>query len=375
MNGVGAVAAARLRRRFRSRRFIVLLVVYVVVLLALTGLAHFVLWAMGALANDPNIGMMFHSIVVYVVLLFAVVTGPALHGRALHRGHLDEAAADGSARDLPDTSATVRALGALLAECATSLVFVVIALPVLLVVAAVGEVAASATIGSFVILAVEVVLLAAICVGAGGLVARPAGAVAVAYAAVTVLVVGTVAVFAIVGNLVRHEVTLESRGSFSWSAYDDGMSGCDDALAAGASDCVEEAEGMTTCAGWQTTTVDRPRLDLVWWMLVPNPFVVIADATPATWQDGVPSTYSLFTLVTWGVRDAQVAGEPTQTFDSCPIDGQDHAAGLSGNERTASTWYLGVLVQAAIAAGLLVGAASRRRTGTQEQPQERTLVP
>lgn len=360
-NGAGAIAADRLRRRFTSGRFFVLVGIYVVVLLVLTGLSFAVAWAMATLSNGGDIGPLVYSAVVFAVLLLAIVAGPAVQGRALNSPALVGNANGTAPVEAPPASAAGGVLGALLAEWVTSLAFVAIALPVLLVVAVAGGVPAAVLIGSLGILIAEILLLGAIAVGVSGLLARPGRAVAAAYGAVALLTVGTVLVFGVGGNLVRHEVVTESRG-VSWSSTEL-VADCDEAFADGASDCAQDpdGEGVTTCEAWRTETTERPRLDLAWWALVPNPFVLVADAPPLTWQGSMQSPADLFGMVTMGVRQAQTAGETTEILDSCTIDGQDEASTVPALvDRTASSWYLGLLVQAALAAGLLIAAVARR---------------
>lgn len=366
--GVTAIAGELLLRRFRSRRFVVLLAVYGVVVLALAGLASAVAWALATLSNGGDIGPLIYSSVVFVVLLLAIVAGPAVQGRALNAPALIGRTTGGTSHRSGEAQASAvgRVLGALLAEWVTSLTFVAVALPVLLVAAVAGGVAGSVVIVSLLILTAEILVLGAIAVGLSGLITRPARSVAAAYAAVAALTLGTLLVFALVGNLVRHEVVTESRG-VSWSSSDL-VADCGDALADGASDCVEDSDGagVTTCEAWQRMTSERPRLDLAWWVLTPNPFVLVADATPATWLGSMQSPADLFGMVTAGVRQAQVAGATTETLDACTIDGQDRASTVPALvERTASSWYLGLVVQAAIATGLLIGAVALRKRGAE----------
>jgi hypothetical protein len=358
LSGVGAVAADRLRRRFRRGRFWVLVAVYAVALVALTGLSFAAAWAMATLSNGGDIGPLVYSAVVFAVLLLAIVAGPAAQGRALNAPALARTTADrpSTARG-PQTGPAGAVLGALVAEWVTSLVFVAVALPVLLVVAVAGGVPAHVVAGSLAIVVLEILLLGAIAVGLSGLIERPGRSVAVAYGVMAVLTVGTLLVFAAVGNLVQHEVVTESRG-VSWSSTEL-IADCGQARADGASDCVEDddGEGVTTCEAWQTTTSVRPRLDLAWWALAPNPAVIVADATPLTWQGSMQSPVDLFGIVTAGVRQAQTAGEQTETLDACTIDDQDAASTVPALvDRTAPSWYLGLLVQVALAVGVLLGA-------------------
>jgi len=358
-----AVAADRLRRRFASRRFVVLLAVYAAVLLTMTVLSSAVAWAMSALSNGLGTGPLVFSAVIFTVLLLTVAAGPAVQGRAITAPAFDGSASRRTSFRPPAEPQGTRAVvfGALLAEWVTSLAFLAIALPVVLVTAIAGAVPPLEVVVSIAVLLAEVLLLGAIAVGISGLIDRPGWAVAAAYATVGALTVGSLVAFGVVGNLAHHEVVTESRG-VSWSSTDL-VADCDDAFAQGASDCEEDAdgEGVTVCDAWQSTSSVRPRLDLAWWLLVPNPFVLVADATPPSWEGPARSPVDLFGMVTAGVRQAQLAGEPTEIFDSCTIDGQDRASTVPALlERTASSWHLGLLVQGGLATVLLAGAAARR---------------
>lgn len=348
---LGAIVAEGLRRRFRSRQRRVLLGVYAAALLGTALLAYAVFSALAALAPGTNPAGGVSSAVVLMALLLALVFAPALSARAL----IPPAGAA--------ASAPAGVFGTVLAEMLAALAFPVVALPFLVVGAAMGGIPAVVALASWGLLAVEIALMTAIVAGLGGVIARPRLAVGAGYLLLGLLTIGSVVVFAVVGLSSPHDVVTHSRSMSATST--DALADCDQAYREGATDCEDDGSAvLTTCGPWQEITTTQPRMGLAWWVLVPNPFVVVADGAARAGYSSFLTTVGrgdLLALTSLGLWNAQAYDQGDVVMDSCPIDGRDAASTDRLFARAVPTWGIGLLVQAALAAGLLAGAVARAR--------------
>ncbi|WP_315109789.1 ABC transporter permease, partial [uncultured Microbacterium sp.] len=277
---IGVIARLELTQRLRSIGWYVLLGVFALVLLGVTGLS-FAVYSWG-----EDVGAGVSSIVVNVVLLLVVLVSPTLSGNAING---DRDAATLAPIQVTAASTGDIMLGKLLAAIATGGAFLLVAVPFLAASLLAGGTDPIVLFVALLILAVEIVIVAAIGVGLSGLIARPLFSVASTYLVVSALVIGTIIVFALGGLAVRSEATSYSR------PYD--------------------SNGNVDCESWESYTYEAPRFDLVWWALAANPFVVLADATPTEFsKDGYP--VDLYGQIKWGVRSAQLS-PLEQRWDDC----------------------------------------------------------
>lgn len=189
---------------------------------------------------------------------------------------------------------------------------------------------------SIVVLAAEIIVVAAIGVGLSGLIARPLFSVASTYLVVAGLVIGTVIAFTLGGLAIRSEGTTYSR------PYD--------------------GQGPV-CDRWEEYTQEVPRFDLVWWALAANPFVVLADATPTKYStEGYP--VDLFGQIKLGVRSAQKSPLEMRWDDCNP----EQASPRHIVESTTPSWFVGLGLQVVLAGALFAGAWARTRTPAKRLP-------
>jgi len=327
---IGTIARLELTQRLRSVGWYVLLGVFAVVLLGITALA----FAVFSYGDAPGAGV--YSIVVNMVLLLVVLVSPTLSGNAING---DRDAATLASIQVTAASTGDIMIGKLLAAVATGGAFLLVALPFLAFSLVGGGADPLVLLISLLVLAVEIVIVAAIGVGLSGLIARPLFSVATTYLVVASLAIGTLIVFALGGFAIRSEATNYSR------PYDQ--------------------SGNAICDEWETYTYEVPRFDLVWWVLAANPFVVLADATPTEYSpNGYP--VDLFGQIKYGVRTAQLS-PLEQRWDECDPDySSDTASDVI--ESTVPSWFVGLGVQIVIAGSLFAGAWSRTRTPARRLP-------
>ncbi len=275
----------------RSVAWYVLLGVFFVLLLVVTVLAF------ASFGYHPDSGAGVYSAVVFFVLLLAVLVSPTLSGNAIN--------GDRDAATLAPVQVTLATTGEILiakflAAWITGLAFV----------AVVGAVPARArrspagsrramVVVSLVVLIVEIGVIAAIGVGPQRHPRQPLFSVAATYLVVAALVVGTLIAFGLgrrrrsAREVVEHRTARSSRSS---------------------------EDGTAVCGEWQTSTYETPRFDTVWWVLAANPFVILADATPTTFDRGRLPARPVRAVQ---ARDPQRAGRrprPTSGYDDCAVD-------------------------------------------------------
>jgi ABC-type transport system involved in multi-copper enzyme maturation permease subunit len=327
---IGTIARLELTQRLRSVGWYVLLGVFALLLLGVTALS-FAVYSFG-----EAVGAGVFSIVVNFVLLLVVLVSPTLSGNAING---DRDAATLAAIQVTTASTGDIMLGKLLAAVATGGAFLLVALPFLAVSLLGGGADPLVLVTSLLVLAVEIVIVAAIGVALSGLIARPLFSVATTYLVVAGLVVGTLIAFILGGMAVRTETTQDLH------PYDqNGQAICD--VRSG------------------TSSYEVPRFDLVWWVLASNPFVVLADATPTEYgMGGYP--VDLFGQIKFGVRSAQLS-PLVQRWDEC--EPNQPSTPQEVIESTVPSWFVGLGVQLVVAGSLFAGAWARTRTPARRLP-------
>ena len=254
MSGVLTVARLEFRLRIRAGRWRWLVGAWFVVLALVT-------WLVRTAASQPNIvgdsverertlGAVMFGVVVLVVLALALLVAPALAAQSVNgdreRGTL-------ATLQVTRLRAGEIALGKLLASWGTALVFLAVTLPLALWCYAEGGLSVGRIAGVYLVTALLLGVVCAISLGLSALLARSTTSGVLAYLTVFALAAGTAITFGLVTASTQQTVTGSSRL-------------CDGPGA----NCTETS---------YETTVARP--DRTWWLLAPNPFVVLADSAPA----------------------------------------------------------------------------------------------
>lgn len=344
------VARLELTQRVRTVSWYVLVGVFALLLIGTTLLAFL------SFSGQDESGPGVFSTVVNITLLLVLLVSPTLSGNSIN-GDRDAA----TLAPLQVTQATTAdiLLGKFLAAWLTGLVFALVAVPFLVIASFAGGVRPATVIVSLVVLVLETGVVAAIGVALSGILARPLFSVATTYLVVAALAVGTPIVFGLTGTAFTSEGTY----SYRWAEYDErtGQMICTD----GSAECYERPELMV-CGDWETDSWSVPRFDRVWWLLAPNPFVVLADATPVEYRRGEP--VDLFGYLKVGVRMTQQTPELETRYDECD---PEESVPRSSEEIVASTapsWFVGLALQVALAGALLWRAGVRTRTPARTLP-------
>lgn len=343
LSGIWTIASIELRQRVRGPAWYVLLGVFVALTLLVT------VGATLALSYAPEPGSALYSIVVYFVLLLVTLVTPALSGNAVNG---DRDAGTLATTQVTLVSTTQIVLGKFLAAWLSSLAFLVAAVPFILYSFVLGDVPPATVATSLAVLLAELAVVSAIGVGLSGLVRRPLFSVVVTYLVVAMLSIGTLIAFGIAGSAVQTRVVVENRG-IDWTQYEGEQVEYDPdtGLPVGAE-----------CTVVSTSDYNVPRFDYVWWLLAANPYVVMADAAPTTYDD-YGNTVDVFGSIKYGVRSAQTAPDPVQRWDEC--DPGSWTQGPTVQEVIAEStpsWFVGLALHLVLGGALLAGAISATRT-------------
>jgi ABC-type transport system involved in multi-copper enzyme maturation permease subunit len=311
-HGVRTVAVLELRQRVRSTRWAVALVVWFVVVGAITGLTWAAVHAVsgsatldGTGAPDPGLrflaGPPIFGVVVFFVLFLGLLVSPTLSSTAVN--------GDRNAGTLATLQVTLLtpaeiAVGKLLAAWAAALAFLAVSVPFLLVALAAGGVPVASVVVCLAVLALLLAVVCAIGLGFSALSPRTSGSVVLTFLTVAGLTVLTPILFALSVPAIteREEVRV-------WT-FPSTFTG----------------EGELPECVWEIQTMDQVHTERTWWLLAVNPFVVLADAAPEAREE-----MSLFgdplSAIRSGVRSARTGPAPeldwcSGAFVSLTADGE-----------------------------------------------------
>ncbi|MCL2091387.1 MAG: ABC transporter permease [Micrococcales bacterium] len=221
----------------------------------------------------PSSGPLVFGAVVLLVLALGLLVTPALTAGAING---DRQAGTLATLQATTLSATQIATGKLVFAWLTMAAFLVTALPWIGTAAVVGGASVFQVLGCCVVLMLELAVMCAVGLGWSALVNRTSASNLLAYGTALTLSVLTVVFHALLIPLAERDIqvkvwrlppAVEASWDAELKAYYDSY------------DPTAPPPTPPECA-WFTETNRQPRTDLTWWLLVPNPFVMVADASP-----------------------------------------------------------------------------------------------
>jgi ABC-type transport system involved in multi-copper enzyme maturation permease subunit len=346
VNGLRTVTELELKQRIRSRRWITALVVWFVVIGAITSLVILATSsAMGVEDSSRNPGPLAFALNVFFVLGMGLIIAPTFTATSINGDRNAGVLATLQATRL---SAAEIAIGKLIAALLTALVFLVVGLPFIAWSMVTGSISLWQVVACFAVVFLLVAVVCAIGLGWSALLSRPAGSTVMTYLCVVGLTVISTFVMGMMTFLVRSDDTVRVWGLTGqvqttyqaqidqyWTDHPDGK----------ASDLPEPPIDKCT---WYTETVENVHAERIWWITVINPFVVVADAAPlpaeayADLNQYASSAADPLALIRLGVRS--LAQPPATERDDCislyamngdynvtyDADGTMHVTTLSG---------------------------------------------
>ncbi len=339
------IASIELQQRVRGMAWYVLLGVFVVVVLIVT------IFTWISTVNTESAGAVLYSAIVYFVLLLGSLVTPALSGNAVN-GDRENGTLATTQVTLVTTTQLV--LGKLLAAWITALAFLVAALPFLLFALVLGGADPATAIVSVLVLAVELGVVAAIGVGLSGLIRRPLFSVVVTYLVVALLSVGTLIAFGLGGWATQKTVTVVQE-NIDWEKNPDVEFDPQTGLPI-------DAE----CTVVSSYSYGLPQFQNVWWVLAANPYVLLADAVPTTYNRW-DSPEDAFGFIKWTSRMAQIEPAAPTYYSECDPatwEGSESPTARELIESTVPSWAVGLALHVLLAGGLIVGAIARTHAPT-----------
>lgn len=331
VDGVRTVARQEFMQRIRKGRWRWLLAAWFVVLLVVTVLIRLALNDVGE-EIVPYRGAVMYGGLMLLVLSLALLVVPALAAQSVNgdreRGVL-------ATLQVTRLSALEIALGKFAAAWGTTLVFLALTAPLVLWCLGEGGVDGESVV---VVTAVMAVLLGTVCAVAlalSALLSRSTTSSVLSYLSVFALTLGTLIVFGLATAVTQEKVE---------RSFDIG-------------------NGQR-----ETYLESRARTDRVWWLLAPNPFVVLADSAPRLPRRSDPVTGQPVASPLDPLGDI---GNAVREARRPPRDHVHAYDGLSTEPAPlpGPVWPYGLAFDVLLAAGAVVVTVRRLRTPARRLPR------
>ena len=345
-SGIATVARQEFRLRIRAGRWKALLASFFLVLLVFTVLLR---GAMSNLAPDelPYTGTVLFGGLALFVLGLALLVVPALAAQSVNgdreRGTL-------ATLQVTRLSAGEIVLGKFVAAWGTALVFLALTLPLVAYAMTQGGVPFGRVVVVVLVLALLLGTVCAVSLLLSAVLSRTTTSGVLAYLSVFALAVGTLIVFGLVTAVTAEQKTV---------TYEN--------------DCADLPPDVGCVEGTQSYETTQARTDRTWWLLAPNPFVVLADAAPQLPAE--PERYD-DVGTTVQARDLDPLGTIGRAVrDLRRAPGTDDVdGGLIGQEqverpRPPAVWPTGLAIDVLLGIGALVLTERRLRTPTRTLPK------
>lgn len=276
-HGLRTVTGLEVRQRIRSRRWLFALVAWFLLIGAITALIIGSMTEIVGLSRDFISGPLAFGIITLFVLGMGLVIAPAFTATSING---DRAAGTLATLQATRLSALEIAAGKLLAAWLTSAVFLVVALPFIVWTMVLGSISIWQVVVCFAVVFALVAAVCAIGLGWSSLISRSAGSSVMTYLCVIGLSIISPLVMALAMPFVIEDTTVRVWGlpeDVSQAYYQEVNKYWEDNPNGDGSDA--PAPPIGECA-WTEQVYQQTYTDRVWWLMVPNPFVIVADAAP-----------------------------------------------------------------------------------------------
>jgi ABC-2 type transport system permease protein len=353
LDGVATVARSELRIRIRTGRWRWLLGAFFGVLLVFTVLLR------AGLSNLPAEDLPFKGTVLYgglmlFVLGLALLVVPALAAQSVNgdreRGTL-------AVLQVTRLSAGDIAVGKLVAAWGTALVFLALTAPLVGYAMTQSGVPVGRVVVVTLVLALLLGTVCSVSLALSAVLSRTTTSGVLAYLTVFALTVGTVIVFGLATAVTAERYTEDPRRFCPTVADLQGVP------------LAEREQVVRDCLAQPPFETTRSRTDRTWWLLAPNPFVVLADAAPQLprlperYTDDIgPRAADLDPLGQLGRQVRDLRREPGPLEPTAVLE-------PGRAEEPGPVWPTGLAVNVLLGAGALVLTARRLRTPTRDLPR------
>jgi ABC-type transport system involved in multi-copper enzyme maturation permease subunit len=282
-HGVRTVAVLELRQRVRSTKWIIALVVWFVVVGAITGLT-FAVFRSDITGSDPTqpwIGRTIFGLVVFFVLFLGLLVSPTLSATAING---DRVAGTLATLQVTSLSAAEIVFGKLLASWVAALAFLAVSVPFVLIAMTAGGTSAVAVLSTLALLAIILATVCAIGLGFSALTVHTPASAVLTYITVASLTVLSLIIFGLTVPAISTNDQVRVYDVSPNATWDQGEPPCT----------------------WRVQTMKQVHTERTWWLLAINPFVVVADAMPEPAIGAAfPSDQDPMSIIRRGVREAR----------------------------------------------------------------------
>ncbi len=350
--GIGVVIRLDLRRRVRSSRWRLALVLWCVAVGAVTVLtiaATGSLAAQGYPGSGLPTGRSVFGTVVFFVLFLGILLAPTLSSSAIN-GDRENGTLAGLQVTLLTPAEIV--LGKLLAAWLAALTFLIAGLPFIVWALHAGGVSVRAFLAATALIAVLLLVACALGIGFSAAVRTTSGSTAMTYLATGGLCIVTVILFGLGSAIQTQEERIRVWTAPATSDWGN--------------------RGPVRCA-WEYEEVSRTHSERVWWLLAVNPFVIVADATgfdasraaegtagSASGRDRPAFLADPLGAIRYSVRAAHTG--PALEADWCGAYGSDGPSPVPERDLDDSdVWPWGLGIDAILGLGAVTSAIRRLR--------------
>ncbi|HUX71623.1 MAG TPA: ABC transporter permease subunit [Cellulomonadaceae bacterium] len=355
-SGVRTVAVLELRQRVRSTRWIVALIVWFVVVGGITALAtgsvSLVSGGSDGTVGDATsplvpggptapAGPVIFGFVVFFVLFLGLLVAPTLSATSING---DRNAGTLATLQVTLLSAAEIVIGKLAASWLAALAFLGASLPFIAWALAAGGVRVMALVVTVLVLALILAVVCAIGLGFSALTARTSGSAVLTYLTVAGLSAVTLILFGLTVPLVNTHADVKVYGIEGWDSE------------------------LTPECSWFTETRTVVHTERTWWLLALNPFVIVADAAPATTSQPSTASFDPLSAIRTGVRYARTG--PQTVVDECWTRAVGDVSPVPERQLDAApVWPWGVGAYLLIGAGSVAVAVRRLRVPQKALPR------
>ena len=321
LDGLITVARWDLMQRLRSRRLLVGWLIWVAVLVLLAGVVVYVGTAGTSQSTDrvKLVGPMVFGLTALLMLAFSLVVVPIFSASAIVAERESATLATLQATTLRPSQIVG---GKLVSACVVAAGFMAGGIPAMVIAVVAGPMTVGRAAICLLVMYAEMVFLCAIALGWSAVAGRALISTVMTYLTVFTLTIVTLIAFTFLSLATTTTQTFRY-----WRAPDAQLQVYAQQLDSyftqhpNNDGTLAPAPPLDQCA-WGTQTInDQTHTERYWWLLLANPFVIVADAAPLpSWADGDIETYSQdsgfdpLVMISYAVRSARL-GEATVTDD------------------------------------------------------------
>ena len=342
-SGIATVARQEFRLRIRAGRWKWLLAVFFLILLGFTALLRA---ALGQVTEEdvPFKGTVIFGGLMLFVLGLALLVVPALAAQSVNgdreRGTL-------ATLQVTRLSAAEITLGKFAAAWGTALVFLGLTLPLVVYAMTQNGVPLLRVVVVTLVLGLLLGSVCAISLWWSAVLSRTTTSGVLAYLSVFALTIGTLILFGLMTAVTAERYTETFQN-----------------------ECPPGSEEFGCVAGEQTYEASRARTDRTWWLLAPNPFVVLADAAPQI-PDSTDQNQSFEGVRARDLDPLGQIGGQVRELRQTPLGEPTLGFGFQDDRREdpKPVWPTGLAINVALGAGALWLTTRRLRTPTRNLPK------